>query len=66
MIEVFPLGAIGEVAPGADLAALLVNALTAASLTPRAGDVLVVTQKIVSKAEDRFRRAGHGRAKSAG
>jgi len=54
MIEVFPLGAIGEVAPGADLAALLVEAIVVGGLTPRAGDILVVTQKIVSKAENQY------------
>lgn len=37
-----------------DLAGLLVDALTANDLVPRSQDVLVVTQKILSKAEDRF------------
>lgn len=54
MIQIFPLAAIGEVAPGSDLPALLADALEAASLVPQAGDVLVVTSKIVSKAEGRF------------
>ena len=36
-----------------DLAAFLVTALAAADVEPAAGDVLVVTQKIVSKAEGR-------------
>ena len=54
MIAVHPLSAIGEVHPGANLAGLLIAALDAAGLTLCAGDVLVVTQKIVSKAEDRF------------
>jgi coenzyme F420-0:L-glutamate ligase/coenzyme F420-1:gamma-L-glutamate ligase len=49
MISIVPLPGIGEVEPGADVAALL-----APGLDPRAGDVLVVTQKIVSKAENRF------------
>lgn len=52
MLELHPLTGIGEVSPGADLAALLGDALTPLGL--RAGDVLVVTQKIVSKAEGRF------------
>jgi coenzyme F420-0:L-glutamate ligase / coenzyme F420-1:gamma-L-glutamate ligase len=43
-----------EVVPGRDLAALLVGALTALGLAPLAGDVLVVAQKIVSKAEGRL------------
>jgi len=54
MIELFPLTGISEVSPGADLAALLGDALIAAGIAPQAGDVLVVTQKIVSKAEGRF------------
>jgi coenzyme F420-0:L-glutamate ligase/coenzyme F420-1:gamma-L-glutamate ligase len=43
-----------EVLPGSDLAALLAASLTAAGLDLRAGDVLVVAQKIVSKAEGRY------------
>jgi coenzyme F420-0:L-glutamate ligase/coenzyme F420-1:gamma-L-glutamate ligase len=55
MIEIHPLAAIGEVMPGSDLVALLAEGLAAAGLKAlRADDVLVVTQKIVSKAEDRF------------
>jgi coenzyme F420-0:L-glutamate ligase/coenzyme F420-1:gamma-L-glutamate ligase len=54
MIEVFPLAGIGEVGPGDDLAGLLGEAIAAAGLVAGATDILVVTQKIVSKAEDRF------------
>jgi coenzyme F420-0:L-glutamate ligase/coenzyme F420-1:gamma-L-glutamate ligase len=52
-IEVFALAGIPEVRPGDDLPALLVAALRAAeeALPLREDDVLVVTQKIVSKAE---------------
>ncbi len=50
MIEILPLQGIGEIAPGDDLGAILAAALPPA----RDGDVLVVTQKIVSKAEGRF------------
>ena len=39
---------------GDDLARILGDALQAAALLPRAGDVLVVTHKIVSKAEGRY------------
>jgi len=52
MIEVHPLAAIGEVGPGDDLVDILGKAL--AGFDDRSGDILVVTQKIVSKAEDRF------------
>src|ERR1700736_5939574 len=44
----FPL-----VKPGDDLAALIAAALERAGLRPVAGDILVVAQKIVSKAENR-------------
>jgi coenzyme F420-0:L-glutamate ligase/coenzyme F420-1:gamma-L-glutamate ligase len=52
-LEVFALAGMPEIRPGADLAALLVSALGAASdVQPlRQDDVLVVTQKVVSKAE---------------
>jgi coenzyme F420-0:L-glutamate ligase/coenzyme F420-1:gamma-L-glutamate ligase len=42
------------VQPGDDLGALLVAALRAGGVTPRADDVLVVAQKVVSKAENQF------------
>ena len=45
---------IPEVRPGADLAQLLAQALSAAAVTLRTDDVLVVAQKIVSKAEGRL------------
>jgi coenzyme F420-0:L-glutamate ligase/coenzyme F420-1:gamma-L-glutamate ligase len=55
MIEIHPLSAIGEVLPGSDLVAILADALLSAGLSSlRDDDVLVVTQKIVSKAEGRF------------
>jgi coenzyme F420-0:L-glutamate ligase/coenzyme F420-1:gamma-L-glutamate ligase len=51
--EVLALGGIPEVQPGDDLPALIVAALRATPgvLPPRDDDVLVVTQKVVSKAE---------------
>lgn len=54
MIAIYPLKGIGEVTPGSDLPQLLVDAVERNSLELRNGDVLVVTQKIVSKAENRF------------
>lgn len=48
MITCLPVGGLGEVGPGDDLASLLASA---ADL--RDGDVLVVTSKVVSKAEGR-------------
>jgi coenzyme F420-0:L-glutamate ligase/coenzyme F420-1:gamma-L-glutamate ligase len=48
-----PIGGMPMVRPGDDLAALIVTALAAQRLTLETGDVLVVAQKIVSKAEGR-------------
>jgi coenzyme F420-0:L-glutamate ligase / coenzyme F420-1:gamma-L-glutamate ligase len=56
-ITLIPLTGIGEVVPGADLAHTLAAALApAADDGPelRQGDVVVITQKIVSKAEGRL------------
>lgn len=52
-LEVIALAGVPEVRPGDDLAALLAHALeaTPGALPIQAGDVLVVTQKVVSKAE---------------
>lgn len=46
---------IPAISPGDDIAGILADALAAAGLTPRDGDVLVVTHKIISKAEGRYR-----------
>jgi len=54
MIELHPLSTIGEVIPGDDLGRLLAEAIKGARLVPERNDVLMVTQKIVSKAEGRF------------
>lgn len=48
------LSDIPDVEVGADLPALLARALNAGALAPVQGDVLVVAQKIVSKAEGRY------------
>ena len=53
-LRIFPITDIGEVTPGTDLAQSIFNALNAQHLTPEQGDILVVTQKIVSKAEGRL------------
>src|SRR5204863_8043069 len=49
-VEVVPVEGLPEIRPGDDLPALLSEALH----DLRSGDVLAVTQKIVSKAEDRI------------
>ncbi len=48
------LAGMPDVAPGTDVAALLVEALAANSMRPVDFDVLIVAQKIVSKAENRY------------
>jgi coenzyme F420-0:L-glutamate ligase / coenzyme F420-1:gamma-L-glutamate ligase len=50
-LRIIGLPGIPIVTPGIDLAALIQQAATAASLPLQAGDILVVTQKVVSKAE---------------
>lgn len=54
-LEVFGLEGIGEITVGADLAGIIAAAAISSPETALAdGDVVVVTQKIVSKAEDRL------------
>ena len=50
------LPGLPEVEPGADLSQLICEALRAAAIELQSGDVLVIAQKIVSKAEGRQRR----------
>lgn len=52
-IRIIPITGIGEIPPGSDLGLLLYEAMQAQHLTLQQGDVVVVTQKIVSKAEGR-------------
>ncbi len=59
---VVPVSGIGEVVPGADLAGLIAEAVAPArsgGLGLRGGDVVVVTQKIVSKAEGKLVAVDH-------
>src|SRR5205823_9382455 len=46
---VIPVTGMGEIEPGCDLGPVIL-----AACTPEVGDVVVVTQKIVSKAENRL------------
>lgn len=48
------LAGIPLIQPGDDLAAIVADAIAAAGIVPQDGDVLVVAQKIVSKAEGRY------------
>jgi coenzyme F420-0:L-glutamate ligase / coenzyme F420-1:gamma-L-glutamate ligase len=53
-LEVLGLGGLPEIEPGDDLAGLLAQAATAEGIELADGDVVVVTQKVVSKAENRL------------
>jgi coenzyme F420-0:L-glutamate ligase/coenzyme F420-1:gamma-L-glutamate ligase len=53
-IEIIPIVGIPEIEPGADIAKAILDALGASDITLHQGDVLVVTHKIISKAEGRF------------
>lgn len=54
MLSIQSVPGLPEVQPGDDLAFLIEEALRRAHLTLRAGDVLVVAQKIISKAQGRI------------
>lgn len=49
-VQILPILGLPEIEPGDDLAALLIDAIR--PLDPGAGDIVVVTQKVVSKAEN--------------
>lgn len=53
-IRIIPVRGVGEVRPGDDVAAILIQAFEAQGQRFETGDILVVTQKIVSKAEGRI------------
>jgi coenzyme F420-0:L-glutamate ligase/coenzyme F420-1:gamma-L-glutamate ligase len=55
-LTLIPLTGIPLIKPGDDLGALVVTAANTAGLSLQDSDILVVTQKIVSKAENRFVR----------
>jgi coenzyme F420-0:L-glutamate ligase / coenzyme F420-1:gamma-L-glutamate ligase len=64
-LRVFPITGLGEVIPGTDLAALIAGAVVPADPGGpelASGDVVVVTQKIVSKAEGRLVAIDHADA----
>lgn len=59
---VVPLRLDAEIQPGDDLAAAILTTLDARGGTLETGDILVVAQKVVSKAEGQKRRPGAHRA----
>jgi coenzyme F420-0:L-glutamate ligase/coenzyme F420-1:gamma-L-glutamate ligase len=58
-VHIVPVTGLGEVRPGTDLARLIAEAPSGGAVL-RTGDVVVVTQKIVSKAEGRLVPVDHG------
>ena len=57
-VEIFPVSGVPEVKTGSDIANLILAAWKSSGFKPRDGDVVVVKQKIVSKAEGRLRALG--------
>ena len=53
-LELTGVSGVPLVEPGDDVAAILIAAMERNALAPRSSDVLVIAQKIVSKAEGRF------------
>ncbi len=54
-MQLLPLPGIPEVKPGDDVADIILTALKAAHLQLEEGDVIAIAQKIISKAEYRYR-----------
>ena len=57
-IEIHPIPGVPEIEPGDDLAGAILTAIAESPLELRDGDVLVVTHKVVSKAEGQIIDAG--------
>jgi coenzyme F420-0:L-glutamate ligase/coenzyme F420-1:gamma-L-glutamate ligase len=53
-LRIVPIRGIGEIPPGTDLGLVISEAMQTQQLELQQGDILVVTQKIVSKAEGRI------------
>jgi coenzyme F420-0:L-glutamate ligase/coenzyme F420-1:gamma-L-glutamate ligase len=50
-LHIIPIAGIGEIAPGTNLGLIIFEAMQAQQLVLQQGDILVITQKIISKAE---------------
>lgn len=59
-LEIIPVPGIGEIEPGGEIATIVAEAARAAGTPLADGDCLVVTQKVVSKAEGRIVPLDHG------
>jgi len=58
-LTIFPINGVDEVLPGQDLAAVIAKSVGSGGQSILQGDVVVVTQKIVSKAEGRLVPVDH-------
>lgn len=54
-VSIIPLEGIGEIVPGDDLASIIAEAAAASTIEFTDGDIVVVTSKVVSKAEGALR-----------
>jgi len=63
VISILPVTGLGEVAPGDDAAGMLADAALAVGVTDR--DCLVITSKVISKAEGKLVEAGDAAARKA-
>jgi coenzyme F420-0:L-glutamate ligase/coenzyme F420-1:gamma-L-glutamate ligase len=61
-IEIHPIREIPEVQPGDDLAGLIVDGLESSMITLTDRDIVVITHKVVSKAEGRIESAPDDRS----
>lgn len=57
-ISIIPVEGIPEAEPGDDVTGMLIGGMAASGLEPVDGDVIVVTHKLVSKAEGRIEEIG--------
>jgi coenzyme F420-0:L-glutamate ligase/coenzyme F420-1:gamma-L-glutamate ligase len=64
-VTVIPVMGLPEIGAGDDLGAMIAAALSGSGLAPRDGDILVVTSKVVSKAEGRVVAASREEAIAA-
>jgi len=62
MVQVWAPDGVGEIVAGTDLAALLLTAVDASGEPLADGDIVVITSKVVSKAEGRALRASRDEA----
>jgi coenzyme F420-0:L-glutamate ligase/coenzyme F420-1:gamma-L-glutamate ligase len=59
-VEILPILGVPEIRPGDDLCELLVESIRSTGIVLEDGDVVAVTQKVVSKAEGRVVPVGEG------